>query len=148
MHHTDPFWHTFCETVGITEFEHDKRFSKHEALCDHSREMMAILQEVFAKKELSEWVKILGKTDMVWAPVQTLQEAHNDPQVVENEFVASDDGPEGLRRTVGFPLKLSGVRLKSNYTAPQLGQHTEEILLELGFSWKEIEHLKDERVII
>lgn len=148
MHHTDPFWHTFCETVGITEFEHDKRFSKHEALCDHSRDMVAILQEVFAKKQLSEWVKILGKTDMVWAPVQTLQEAHNDPQVVENEFVASGDDLEGLPRTVGFPLKLSEVHLKSNYAAPQLGQHTEEILLELGFSWKEIEHLKDERVII
>jgi crotonobetainyl-CoA:carnitine CoA-transferase CaiB-like acyl-CoA transferase len=77
-----------------------------------------------------------------------LREAHNDPQIVENEFVASGDDPEGLPRTVGFPLKLSGVSLKSNYAAPQLGQHTEEILLELGFGWKEIEHLKDEKVII
>ena len=85
---------------------------------------------------------------MVWAPVQTLQEAHHDPQIVENEFVTSGGDPKGLPKTVGFPLKLSGVSFKSNYAAPQLGQHTEEILLELGFSWKEIEHLKDERVII
>jgi len=148
MHHTDPFWHTFCETVGITEFEHDRRFSKHEALCDHSRDMVAILQEVFAKKELSEWVEILGKTDMVWAPVQTLQEAHNDPQVIENEFVASYEHPGGRRKTVGFPIKLSGVSHQSNHRAPELGQHTEEILLQLGYSWEEIQHLKDERIII
>jgi crotonobetainyl-CoA:carnitine CoA-transferase CaiB-like acyl-CoA transferase len=148
MHHTDPFWHVFCETVGITELEHDKRFSGHEALCDHSHEVVAILQEVFSRKELSEWVIILGKTDMVWAPVQTLQEAYNDPQILENEFVVPYNHPNhGLGKTIGLPIKLSGVTPQIDYRSPQLGQHTEEILLQLGYSWEDIESLKNENVI-
>lgn len=149
MHHTDKFWHVFCEAVDITQYENDKRFSDHITRCEHSLELKAILDEAFLKKDLAQWVDIFEKTDLVWAPIQTLKEAWNDPQVVENEFVVSYTDPitKKERKTPGAPFKLSEIKPEINFATPELGQHTEEILVELGYSWKEIESLKHEKII-
>lgn len=148
MHQTDPYWHSFCETIGLSQYEHDPRFEGHSALCDHSKEATEVIQEVFLKKTLQEWIEILSKTDLVWAPIYKMEEAQDHPQIIENEFVVSYQDREGRKiKTVGSPVKWSGVKLEIEYTAPELGQHTEEILLELGYNWDDIAKLKDDRVI-
>lgn len=148
MHHTDAFWHVFCEAIGITEFEHDARFVKHEVLCDHSREAVAVIQNAFLKKDFAEWIETFEKTDMVWSPIQTLKEAQADPQFIENEFVVAYQDAEGRdAKTIGYPVKLSAVKPAATFAAPQLGEHTEEILLGLGYNWDEITELKNANII-
>jgi len=76
----------------------------------------------------------------IWAPIQTLEEAGNDPQVVENEFVLSyiDILTKKQRKMPCVHIKLSTVNPEINFSYPQLGQHTEEILLEMSYSWDDI----------
>lgn len=148
MHQTDPYWHDFCQVVGIAQWENDPRFRDHFARCDNVNDLRVILEETFSQKNLSDWVKKLDGMGIPWAPVQTIQEVWKDPQVLANEFIVSYEHPTlGLQRTVGLPLKMSDVSPKINYQTPELGQDTEEVLLDLGYDWEEIQNLKEEKII-
>jgi len=110
-------------------------------------ELIAILDKRFATKPRNKWLKLL-KGDFICQPVQTYTELVDDPQVIENEYVIDFDHPTlGKIKTIGFPYKFSETPLSNRTAAPVMGQHTEEILLELGYSWEDIVSLKDEEVI-
>jgi crotonobetainyl-CoA:carnitine CoA-transferase CaiB-like acyl-CoA transferase len=130
MHQTDPYWHRFCQAVGIGKWENDPRFKD-------------------SQRGLSYWVGRLEGTGIPFAPVQTVREVWDDPQVLANEYIVSYKHPTlGRQRTVGFPFRLSDLSLQVNRNVPELGQDTEEILLQLGYSWEEMQGLKQEQVIM
>jgi crotonobetainyl-CoA:carnitine CoA-transferase CaiB-like acyl-CoA transferase len=149
MHQTDPYWHKFCQAAGIGQWENDPRFKDHFTRCDNVNDLRLILEETFSQRDLSDWVKCLEGTGFPWAPVQTIQEVWDDPQVLANDYIVSYEHPTlGRQRTVGFPVKLSDLSLQINRNVPELGQNTEEILLQLGYSWEEMQGLKQEQVIM
>jgi crotonobetainyl-CoA:carnitine CoA-transferase CaiB-like acyl-CoA transferase len=109
--------------------------------------LLRILDEVFASKTLDEWKPRLNEARIPWSPVQTLQELVHDPQARANEFFVPLDHPTyGRVEVVANPIKLSKTPATVK-TAPEFGQHTEEILLEHGYTWDDIEGLKLEKVI-
>jgi len=144
MLQTDPYWSRFCRALGIENLEHDPRFDSHEKRVANHIELTSILDAVFASKTLSEWADVLNSHNIPWAAAQNTLEVTADPQVLENEYIAAIDGI----RLVACPLHFSRTPARIRSRAPELGQHTEEVLLQIGYTWEELAALKEKGVII
>jgi len=146
----DRFWARFCQAIGRPEWTEDPRFNTIFKRAENSEELISLLDEVFLEKSRDEWLKALKEHDATCAPVQTYGELARDPQVLENEYITTVDHPEfGPIKEPGITIKLSRTPGRVRGSAPQLGQHTEEVLLELGgYSWEELTRLKEAGVIL
>jgi crotonobetainyl-CoA:carnitine CoA-transferase CaiB-like acyl-CoA transferase len=144
----DRYWPRVCRAMGRPELENDPRFNSIEARGENARELIAIMDKIFATKTRAEWSEIFEREGLIHTPVQTPTEVINDPQALANEYVTSFDHPVlGKTKMVGFPWDFSQTPASVRREAPELGQHTEEILLEMGYSWDDITDLKNEGVI-
>lgn len=101
------------------------------------------MERVFATRTGARWVDLLGKNDIPVAIVQTLNEVLDDPQVEAREMVINvAGGRKGPVRQVGIPIKLSGTPGSVRKLAPERGEDTGEILIELGYTAEEISTLR------
>jgi crotonobetainyl-CoA:carnitine CoA-transferase CaiB-like acyl-CoA transferase len=113
-------------------------------------ELISIFDGVFATRDSDEWIEILkGAGDLIFSLVQRISDLPNDPQVIANEYITEFDHPTlGRTRDLGFPVTFSKTPSSVRLPAPECGQHTEEVLMELGgYSWEDMATLKDEEVI-
>lgn len=144
----DRYWSNVCKALGLAELEHDPRFNSIEARGKNARELIAIFDEKFATKTRDEWMGILKKESLIYTPVQTPTEVVNDPQALANDYIIWVDHPVwGRVKVIGFPWMFSKTPASWRREAPEFGQHTEEILLELDYTWDDIVKLKDGEVI-
>jgi crotonobetainyl-CoA:carnitine CoA-transferase CaiB-like acyl-CoA transferase len=111
-------------------------------------ELLALLDDLFATGTRDNWVARLRKADIVSAPINTLLEASNDPDVIANGYVTEVDYPKyGKKLKVhGTPWQFSETPAKPGI-APELGQHNQAVLCELGYSEAEIKDLKARKII-
>ncbi len=145
----DRYWPNVCRAIGMPELEKDPRFNSIEARGEHARELVAILDEKFATKTRDEWLKILKQEGCICTPIQSPLEVSNDPQAIANNYFIYADHPVwGRIKMVGFPWDFSDTPASWRREAPEFGQHTEEILLELGYTWEDIIKFKDEGATI
>lgn len=141
-------WPIFCEAVGRAELASDPRFSTQKAIKKHREEIVPLVSEIMASKTRDEWTAIFRAYEFYFSPVNSLSELESDPQVVANDYVMTFDHPVcGEFKMPGFPFHFSKTPPKLRMPAPELGQHTEEILLEIGYTWEEVAELKDKEVI-
>ena len=144
----EPYWHGFCEAIGRPELEDDARFNSREARVENRDTLRTILDEVFKGRSLEEWRLVLTAAELLWSPIQTPEEVIDDPQVRANDVIVPFEHPElGHIEVVSNPVKLSKTPATIRTAAPEFSQHTEEILLECGYSWEDIAKLKEEGVI-
>ena len=146
----DRYWPLLCQVLELEWLLEDPRFKKGEdRVTTYRDELIDLLDDAIIKKTRDEWTEILNKTEIIWAPVQDYIDALTDPQAIENEYVVEYDHPNaGKVKVLGLPLKFSETPGKIRHLAPELGQHTEEVLTEtLGYSWDEVESLKGKQVI-
>jgi crotonobetainyl-CoA:carnitine CoA-transferase CaiB-like acyl-CoA transferase len=148
---SDRFWHAFCDAMGIEQYEKDPKFINAKARRDNYLEFTDILDKTFKTRDRAEWLKILEAKGegMAFSPINELSEVASDPQVPVNNYVIDIDHPTmGKVKMTGFPMGFSETPAKVRLNAPNFGQHTEEILMQvLGYGWEEIEKLKEEEVI-
>jgi crotonobetainyl-CoA:carnitine CoA-transferase CaiB-like acyl-CoA transferase len=141
-------WARYCRALGRPELPEDPRFKVFKDRQENHADLFEILDAVFKTKTLPEWKKLLDEHDIPWAPVQTLPEVCNDVQARENNFFVPIDHPEyGRIEVIDSPVKLSKTPSTIRTPAPEFSQHTEEVLLENGFSWEEIALFKEKRVV-
>ena len=136
--------------MGLEHLINDPRFHDYVARKDNYKELIRILDETFATKTRDEWMPLLQKEGVIWGIVNTLADLPNDPQVIANDYIVDFDHEIlGKMKYVGLPIKLSetpAISVRSR--APMLGEHTEEVLIDLlGYSWEDIARLKDMEVI-
>jgi len=149
MTQSDRYWPRFCQAMGREELIDDPRSADADKRRDNSEEIIAILDQTFASKSAEEWAKILTENDIINQTVQNLEELPNDPQVIENEYINEFDHPVlGKLKMVNCPVQFSKSPAKLRLPAPEFGEHTEAVLLEIcGYDWNRITELRDEEVI-
>jgi len=136
--------------MEIQELEHDPRFANTLTRAQNSSELVAILDDLFARKSRDEWMNILGQyRDFIFGPINDLEDLPNDPQMLENNYIIDYNHPaHGEIKMVGFPFEMTKTPHAVQREAPEFGQHTEEVLTELlGYSWDDVAKLRDEEVI-
>ncbi len=144
----DRYWPNVCRALGMEELEHDPRFNSIEARGENCKELISIMDKEFATKTRGEWFEIFKKEGTIYAPIQTTTEVVNDPQALANDYVIWVDHPVwGKIKMIGFPWMFNETPASWRREAPEFGQHTEEILLELGYTWDDIIKLKDADII-
>ncbi len=144
----DPYWPKVCQAIGRPDLEHDRRFGSYEPRIKNHAALFKILEETFLSKTLDEWKIPLTEAGLPWSSLQTPQEVVNDPQARANDFFVPFDHPaHGRMEAVANPINLSKTPAAVRMPAPQFSQHTEEVLLQLGYAWEDIERFKQEHVI-
>jgi crotonobetainyl-CoA:carnitine CoA-transferase CaiB-like acyl-CoA transferase len=151
MLQSDRYWPDFARAIGRPELATDARFASAAARAQHAAEGVAILDEAFASRPRAEWLKLLrgDAGDFIFTQVNSVDDLPEDEQVRRNDYVVEFDHPaHGATNVVGLPVRLSATPGAVRAPAPELGQHTEEILLELpGFDWERIGRLRELGVI-
>jgi crotonobetainyl-CoA:carnitine CoA-transferase CaiB-like acyl-CoA transferase len=148
MPESDRYWAELCWCVGRPELADDPRFSDWKARFENRRACVAALDEAFSSRTLAEWRKALDATKAVWGAYQTPSELHDDPQAIANGYV------QELKTGTGTPFTLVSSPVQFDECpvglscAPEHGQHTEEVLLELGLTWEEIGRHKESGAIL
>jgi crotonobetainyl-CoA:carnitine CoA-transferase CaiB-like acyl-CoA transferase len=149
MLQADRFWPEVCELIERPEFVDDPRFSTSPARFEHRVECIAELRKAFALRPLDEWRTRMAALKGVWSVVQSPGEVLRDPQVVANGYVRPVTTADG-----GHTYSLVANPVQFNETPPDLsrapdhGQHTDEILAELGLDWEAVIDLKVASVVL
>ncbi|MEK7848593.1 MAG: CoA transferase [Chloroflexota bacterium] len=146
---SDRFWGQFCRAIGRPELEHDLRFTDMDLRRQNSQELVALLDEVFASRPRAEWLEVLGSYDLTFSPLNDMDEVPGDPEVLAGGCIGELEYPEmGRMRVVNPPAEFGRTPARPRSPAPELGQHTEEVLRELGgYSWDEISVLREQGAI-
>ncbi len=143
----DRHWASFCALIGRPELADDPRFADLDARRANARECVEALEAAFAERTLAEWRPVLERFAGEWTVVQEPDEVHDDPQVQANGYVAGvDTGRGSTLPMVAAPARFDG-EPGAPARAPETGEHTEEVLLDLGVGWDDIAGLKDRAVI-
>jgi len=144
----DPYWPGFCKALGLERLEKDDRFNSMMSRMMNNDELFTMVEQAMAKRTLEEWKPILDEHELIYAPVQDATDVAKDEQAWANDFFATVEHPTlGKIKLVANPIKLSKMPSSIKTTAPQSGQHTEEVLLENGYSWSDIARFKEQGLI-
>lgn len=149
MLQADRYWADFCRVIGRDDLATDPRFQDMGSRSEHSVEIIEILDQTFMTKPRDEWVRMLKEGgDFILGPVNRISDLTTDPQVLANRYIMDFDHPAaGPIKIVAPPFHFSETPAAVRLPAPEFGQHTEEVLLEAGYTWEEIERLRTEEVI-
>ncbi|MFH1651710.1 MAG: CoA transferase [Chloroflexota bacterium] len=149
---SDLYWAEFCAALGIPQIKDDPRFAVHlGGRSKNNVELIQILDGVFATRKRDEWIKIFEENGVRfgYAPVYDLAEAVQNPQVSANDYTVDfDHDVWGKVKMAGFPAWFSATPAFPRRPAPEHGQHTEEVLIDvLGYDWEQISRLKEAGVV-
>jgi len=139
-----------CQVVGRSEWITDPRFADRHARLQHRAELKTLLEEAMASQSADEWWQRLNKAGVPAGPVYSVPQALEHPQIAERGMLATFKDAPGVGRDIrivrtGF--KLNGEAPAVASPPPTLGEHTERILVDLGYSSEEIEQLQEEKAV-
>jgi crotonobetainyl-CoA:carnitine CoA-transferase CaiB-like acyl-CoA transferase len=137
-----------CAALDLPDLSREERFADLPHLFENRGEIRGILRDRFATAGTGYWLARLEEQDLLCAPVRTLAEALGDPQTAHNRMLLSFDHPSGEKvQTVGTPVHLGDADTTVRLPPPRLGEHSAEILAELGYSPDDVAALFDGGVV-
>jgi glutaryl-CoA transferase len=146
---SEGIWRRFCQAIGRAEWADDSRFEKNSNRVENRSLLIGLLAEIFLDRSTDEWLKLLNSVGVPCAPVQTVDQVFQAPQVLHREMLVQVEHPTaGIVRMAGIPVKFSATPASVRLPPPLLGQHTEEVLASwLGMDGQEVAELKRKDVI-
>jgi len=144
----DQLWGKFCKAVGLEDIMNDPRFATNAKRVQNRNEVVKVVGDLIATKNGDEWLKILTDAGIPCGPIYSVDKIFSDPQVIHRQMVTELHHPKaGTIKVTGNPVKLSDSPGELTMPPPLLGQHTQEVLEGLGYSAKDIEELKQAKLI-
>jgi len=141
-------WHKLCDAIGRADLLEDPRFGTNSDRTANQAELARILETVFAGKPVDHWMAALGESGVPVGPVYNLNQVYNDPQVIARDMSVEIEHPAaGSTRVIGVPVKLSATPGRIRRPAPMLGEHTDQILAEIGLSADAIRDLRENKAV-
>jgi crotonobetainyl-CoA:carnitine CoA-transferase CaiB-like acyl-CoA transferase len=138
----------FLKAIGHPEAAEDPRYADTQSRRANATEIAALLDKTFATRSLAEWREMLDAGGLTYGVVQTLEECAHDPQLLANRvLVPIDDGSDEPHLTIDSPVRLEQEQKVRPGPAPDLGEHTESVLRDVGFDAAGIEELRKAEAI-
>jgi formyl-CoA transferase len=139
----------FLKAIGHPEAAENPHYADTPSRRAHAAEIVAVLDKTFATRSLAEWREVLDAAGLTYGVAQTLEECAQDPQLLANRvFVPIDDGSDDPHLTVDSPVRLDQEQKVRPGPAPDLGEHTESVLRDLGFDASGIEELRKAEAVV
>ena len=143
----DRYWSGFCQAIGHEELADDPRFADMARRKENKLACVKILDEIVGSRPLEAWQQILAAQEGPWSVVQRVGDLNRDAQAWANGYFQVVDYGGGRSITLGTAPVQFNDEVASLRRAPEHGEHTEEVLLELGHSWEDIEQLRSVHTI-
>jgi len=141
------FWVKLCKALDLEDLANDPRFASWLARLENNQALLPLIDAKFKSYTREHWLKLLAKHDIPAAPVQTVAEFMQNPAVHHHDMVHEYDHPEvGRLRMMGQPLAFTGTPTRDPGPPPTLGQHTDAVLRELGYTEAEIDGFVARRI--
>lgn len=148
---SDRFWKSFCDALDISHIADDPRFATMEARSKNCQELNKMLFDIFLTRPRDEWVERLNEKGggLAFDIINTAIDLASDPQVLANKYIVDYEHEIlGKVKLPGFPIKFSETPAHIQSRAPEFGEHTEQVLMDVGgYSWDEISQLREQGVI-
>jgi len=147
-HPEEKYWARFCSATDQRRLLDDPRYTRESGAPLNFVELNEIFDEVFAGRTRDEWMEIFQAHGLMFCSVQQIREVPDDPQALENDYLKPFMHPvQGAITIPGYPVQFSKCRAGTHSAAPKLGEHTDWVLQNLGYSGSEIEILKKSKVV-
>lgn len=144
----DQVYAKFLAALGLEQLKSDPRFATNDLRMANRKEIKALVQQVIGKKPKAYWIEHLNKAGVPCSTVMNMADVFSDPQVLHQEMLLEVDHPgHGKVKMLGFPVKLEQTPCRVRRPAPELGQHTDEILSSLGMELETIRKLHERGVV-
>ncbi len=149
IHHPEEkYWPAFCEATGQRALLNDPRFADDEGRLENCVELVTLFDGVFATKTRDEWVEILQAKGLMFVKVQEAIEIQADPQALVNHYIVDFEDPRfGKVKVPGYPIHFSANRAGIQSFAPAIGEHTDLIMRQIGYTDQEVKTLREEVLI-
>jgi crotonobetainyl-CoA:carnitine CoA-transferase CaiB-like acyl-CoA transferase len=135
------WWPRFCAVFGHPEWVTDPRFETMKNRFDNMPALIDLMDAVFATRTRAEWGRIFDEAGLIWGPAATLAELADDAQAAAAGVFPSIEHPGGSFRTVAVPVRIEGAAIGPRGLAPEIGQHTAEVLEAAGLTPGEVSAL-------
>ncbi len=144
----EKLWQDFCEVIGHEELASDPKYKTNKDRVENREALVSVLNSILSEKPAAAWLKALRKKGVPAGPVYTFDQIFSDPQVLHREMVVEMEHPAaGTIKQTGVPVRLSETPGSIVLPPPLLGEHTEDILGEIGYTREEIRKLKEKKVV-
>ena len=141
-------WMNLLNAIQRIDLQEDDRFKDNNSRMKNLEALAPILQEELLKKTSNEWIKIFDDKGLPCGPINSITEMHNDPHTLDRKMVIEVDNKKaGKSKAIGMPIKFSDTNTKTEIGATNFGQHTDEILIQFGYSAEQNKDYKDKGIV-
>ena len=138
----------FCDALKRPDLASSADYASNQLRVENRKKLVDELCQIIAKKPTNHWVNALKTSGLPHGPINNIEQTFNHPQVIHRKMIETFEHPTaGTIKVAGIPVKYSATKPSIRLPPPLLGQHTDEILSDLGFSAIEISKLKSIKAV-